>query len=417
MSVGGQVTGRRAVRGVLFFLLLGLPLGGLLGAIYGGVAGYAGLPPLITEFARVFVTLGVGAWIARTGVRETDPDRSQEGRIVEDATLRASPRGAALYLGAAALLIVPLLGFDATFALGYLLASAAVGVPAVVMLLRMGRQHIRSSRRLLGRCQRCGYDLAGGFEECSECGDPNLWRQQARRRAEWASTAETPPTYREEPSGAATAAPTRHLAPRPALLDTRRQRRIALYGLSLSVAVAALAAWLFLIVLGPELSRSFRDPNIRRPYHRGHMVVLPCIVIVGIAAFRVWRLRHIDPDIATSPAALWPVSPPALLCLNASDRFWRMYPWVVAAVVACLTVGVVLRMQSGAGRLGAFLGATTIGILLGAIPPRERRKALAWRRTFDRCEACVQSFRNSTSNVCSRCGQHNAWRGSSSNRR
>lgn len=416
MSLGGNATGRRAVRGVLFFLFLGLPLGGLLGAIYGGVAAYAGLPPLIAEIATLFVTLVAGAWLARTGVRETDPDRSQEGRIVEDATLRASPRAAALYLGAATIVIVPLLGFDATFALGFLLASAAVGVPAVVLLLRMGRQHTRSARRLLRRCQRCGYDLSGGLEECSECGDPNLWRQQASRRQAQASTAETPPTYREERGAPETAAPTLHLAPRPALLDTRRQRRIALYGLGVSVAFAALAAWLFLLVLGPELSRSFRDPNVRSSFHRGHLVVLPCLVIVGIGAVRVWRLRHVDPDIAASPTALWPVSLPALLCLNESDRFWRAYPWAVAAVVACVALGLVPRLESGAGRLGAVLGVTTIGILLGAIPPRERRKALAWRRMFDRCEVCVQSFRNSTSNVCSRCGQHNEWRGSSSAR-
>ena len=79
---------------------------------------------------------------------------------------------------------VAILNGERTFFLSYILPGRhgwGIGIPPWFLMTILGvvwwcadrpirKQNLRRKRKKLGRCVKCGYDLRGSEERCSECG-------------------------------------------------------------------------------------------------------------------------------------------------------------------------------------------------------------------------------------------------------
>ncbi|MBL0920885.1 MAG: hypothetical protein IBJ10_02015 [Phycisphaerales bacterium] len=396
----------RFIRFGLFLVLLGAPLGAIIGGLYSRVSAFAGMPKAYCEASGVLLFLALALWIARTGTRETDADRSQEGLVVADRVIPMTPKRFALYLLIAAVVLVPLLGYAPTAPLGFVLASVAIGAPLVGLLLLMGRQHLRSVRRMDGRCQSCGYNLSNSPFLCPECRDPNNWRVAPRP----SNDAPPPPAAELPPLESRKEAWEQTIRPEPRKrrieaggFDVRRQRRIHMWLILGSIPFA----------IGATVVYS-RLPNFGS---RGRFPLQPIFLPIGawgavlalvLRLIDLHRSRSIEPE---APRSMWPWSLPALLFLDSSDRLWRAYPWC-AGVIGGLGL-VALTAVAPIGWLGVVAGAAAVAAA-AVVPPIERRGTRLRRRLFHRCERCTFQL-SGDSNVCQLCGRLNDWRRGGSN--
>lgn len=175
----------------LLLLLGGAFVGSVLSAPLTALALWLGVWSPIATYYSWSIGLIAGLWLTRMVQRETAKDRSLEG-VVAPPGVRLGLLWPLTYLFAWALVLFVIFQYRSTapVTIGFILASLAIGLPAAFVFVQMGREHLRSVRRFDGRCQRCGYQIVDNPHACSECGDPNIWREYERRRA----VRSTPPT-------------------------------------------------------------------------------------------------------------------------------------------------------------------------------------------------------------------------------